>query len=257
MKKKILIIEDDNDVRADLQTLFEEESFEVLAASNGGEGIYLAERFLPDLIICDILMNGLNGYDVLKKLSQTKETSGIPFIFLTAKIEQEDLRKGMELGADDYIFKPFTSEDLLKAVNTRLKKYEVLKTGIFAKVKKERDNGTVKKKLTENDRFFLDINNKPEFIKVNEIKLIKAENQYSKLYMHDNRLFLTRKALTSWEKVLPPELFLRIHRSTVVNMNFILKVEKWYGSSFRIYLREIEEPFVISRRYSSKIRTHL
>lgn len=257
MKKKILIIEDDVEVRKNIQTLLEEEDFEIIVSSNGSDGIDFAESISPDLIICDIMMHGLNGYEVLRKLSQTKKTSLIPFIFLTAKVEKEDLRKGMELGADDYIFKPFKAEQLLKAVETRLKKFDSLKTDFVAKIKKEINSEPDKKKLNENDRFFLDVNDKPEFIKVCDIKLLTAENQYTKLCMNDNRFFVVRRSLSSWEKLLPETLFLRIHRATLINMNFIMKVEKWFGHSFRIYLSGTDEPVVISRRYISKIKSHL
>lgn len=101
--KKILVIEDEKSVRENIVTLLNEESYEALSAHNGETGIRMAIAEIPDLIICDIMMPGKDGYAVFKELSKNKMTKTIPFIFLTAKVEHKDLRKGMELGADDYL----------------------------------------------------------------------------------------------------------------------------------------------------------
>lgn len=120
--KKLLIIEDNIAVRENLQEILELSEYEVVAAENGKRGVELAKAISPDLIICDIMMPDLDGYGVLRILSKRPETAGIPFIFLTAKTEKSDIRKGMNLGADDYITKPFEEDDLLEAIETRLKK---------------------------------------------------------------------------------------------------------------------------------------
>ena len=120
--KKILLIEDNNDVRETTCDLLELANYEVVTAKNGKEEIKKATLFLPDIIICDIMMPELNGYGVLQILSTDPKTSKIPFIFLTAKSEKEDLRKGMNLGADDYLTKPFEESELLSAIENRLKK---------------------------------------------------------------------------------------------------------------------------------------
>ncbi|UZR93351.1 response regulator [Chondrinema litorale] len=123
--KKILIIEDNNDVRENIEEILELANFEVLAAENGKVGVTLAQHHKPDLIICDIMMPELDGYGVLHILSKNAATARIPFVFLTAKSEKEDFRKGMNLGADDYLTKPFDDIELLDAVETRLKKGEL------------------------------------------------------------------------------------------------------------------------------------
>ena len=107
MKKKILLIEDDKIVRENTSEILELAYYKVKTAKNGKEGIALANSFLPDIIICDILMPCLDGYGVLQIISKTPHLEHIPFIFLTAKTDHDNLRKGMELGADDYIYKPF------------------------------------------------------------------------------------------------------------------------------------------------------
>lgn len=125
--KKILLIEDNNDVRENTAEILKLAKYDVLLAKNGKEGVELASAEKPDLIICDIMMPVLDGHGVLHMLSKNEETSSIPFIFLTAKAERGDFRKGMEMGADDYITKPFDDVELLNAIESRLKKNEVLK----------------------------------------------------------------------------------------------------------------------------------
>ncbi|QQS35460.1 MAG: response regulator [Ignavibacteriales bacterium] len=122
MKTKILLIEDDENVRKGIHDLLREEGFEVVSANNGKDGIIRAKHFLPDLILSDIMMPLANGYQVLEELQKDQVTATIPFIFLTAKTEIDELRHGMSLGADDYIFKPYKADDLISAINTRLSK---------------------------------------------------------------------------------------------------------------------------------------
>jgi CRP-like cAMP-binding protein len=113
-------------MRENMAELLELVGYSVEVAKEGKEGVEKAQRLLPDLIICDIKMPVLDGYGVLHILSKNAKTSGIPFIFVTAKTERKDLRKGMEMGADDYLTKPFEDTELLKAVETRLLKSSII-----------------------------------------------------------------------------------------------------------------------------------
>jgi CRP-like cAMP-binding protein/CheY-like chemotaxis protein len=125
--KKILLIEDNLEIRENIAEILALADYEVVQAEHGKTGVVLAQSEKPDLIICDIMMPQLDGYGVLHLLSKNPATSGIPFIFLTAKSEKEDFRKGMNLGADDYLIKPFDDLELLDAVEMRLKKNEIVK----------------------------------------------------------------------------------------------------------------------------------
>lgn len=125
--KKILLIDDNVDVRENTAEILELAQFEVITAENGKEGVMLAIKENPDIIICDIMMPVLDGHGVLHLLSKNEQTSGIPFIFLSAKAERSDVRKGMGMGADDYLIKPFDDQELLNAIETRLKKQSLLK----------------------------------------------------------------------------------------------------------------------------------
>lgn len=126
--KTILLIEDNNEVRENTAEILELANYKVLQAENGKIGVDLATVNAVDLIICDIMMPVLDGYGVIHLLSKNPKTASIPFIFLTAKSEKGDFRKGMEMGADDYITKPFDDVELLKAVESRIRKSEALKT---------------------------------------------------------------------------------------------------------------------------------
>lgn len=126
MKKMILVIEDNPEIRENTAEILELAGYGVLMAENGKKGLDLAIMQKPDLIICDIMMPDLDGYGVLHLLKLKPETAYIPFVFLSAKTERRDWRKGMEMGADDYITKPFDNLDLLKAVEARMKKVEIV-----------------------------------------------------------------------------------------------------------------------------------
>jgi len=127
---KILVIEDNLEVRENLAERLELANYEVIIAENGKIGVELALAHLPDLILCDIMMPIMDGYNVLHILNNKVQTATIPFIFLTAKTEMDDLRHGMNLGADDYITKPYEDLELINAVEMRLKKSAQLKTKI-------------------------------------------------------------------------------------------------------------------------------
>lgn len=123
---KILVIEDNFEVRENLEEILELAGYDVRSAENGKAGVKVAFEELPDIIVCDIMMPELDGYGVLNILSKNHNTSAIPFIFLTAKSEKEDFRKGMNLGADDYITKPFDESDLLNTIENRIRKKQLL-----------------------------------------------------------------------------------------------------------------------------------
>jgi DNA-binding response OmpR family regulator len=122
MKKRILLIEDNPEVRENTNEILELAGYHVVTAPNGKIGVEVAQNEKPDLIVCDIMMPELDGYGVLHILGKNTETASIPFIFLTAKTEKTDIRKGMNLGADDYLTKPFDDKELLEAIEARIRK---------------------------------------------------------------------------------------------------------------------------------------
>ncbi len=125
--KKVLFIEDDTVLRENTAELLELADYEVRTAPNGKIGLDLAKKERPDIVVCDIMMPEMDGYGVLQALSENVSTQNIPFIFLSAKTEHKDVRKGMNLGADDYLTKPFEEEELIGAIESRLAKMAILK----------------------------------------------------------------------------------------------------------------------------------
>jgi CRP/FNR family cyclic AMP-dependent transcriptional regulator len=128
--KTILVIEDNEDIRENVEEILTLSNYKVITAPNGKEGIETAQKQTPDLIICDIMMPGVDGYGVLHVLNKDPKTQNIPFIFLTSKSERGDFRTAMELGADDYITKPFAGNELLNALESRFRKIDIMKKNL-------------------------------------------------------------------------------------------------------------------------------
>ncbi len=149
--KHLLVIDDNVDIRENTAEILSLAGYRVSTAENGKRGVEFALKEIPDLIVCDIMMPDLDGYGVLHLLKKNTATENIPFIFLTAKTERNDFRKGMELGADDYLTKPFDDLELLRAIETRLKKAEVVQAQYSTG-----DAGAFLKDLSENGIMPLD-----------------------------------------------------------------------------------------------------
>lgn len=247
--KKLLVIEDDENILANLKYLLTASGYEVLAANNGLEGYNLAKKFIPDLIISDIMMPEIDGYELKKKLDANKKTAAIPFIFLTAKAEMQDIRAGMNIGADDYLIKPFKTRDLLQAVEIRLKKAAVFE--------KQPDKIESQDKFKIEDRIFVDLKDKQMFIKISEIKFITADGAYTTVMLVNDKKYLIRKLLKEWERVLPKENFIRIHRGTIINLEYVTKLEKWFNRTYKVHLNGNIEPLHISQRYAVKLKSKL
>ncbi|WP_235296433.1 response regulator [Portibacter marinus] len=177
--KKVLIIEDDDNIRENVAEILDLSGYATLQAKNGKEGVRLAQNSNPDLILCDVMMPELDGFGVLKIINKNPALLHVPFLFLTAKTEKMDFRKGMGLGADDYITKPFDDTELLECIEMRLKKSESLRkidstqAGLktfFNEAKAEQ----ALEKLSENR----------EERRFNKKALIYEEGQYPKYLFH-------------------------------------------------------------------------
>ncbi len=186
--KKILIIEDDIALRENTAELLELENYEVITAPNGKIGIEKSISHLPDIIICDIMMPELDGYGVLQAVSNNNATSHIPFIFLSAKTEHKEIRKGMDMGADDYLTKPFDEQELLSAIESRLAKASILK--IMSEVKKNASNNDV---ISENLQNLNQLKN--FFCDEGEIIHFKKDESIFRKGEHSNSLFLILKGV--------------------------------------------------------------
>ncbi|RCW93358.1 response regulator [Winogradskyella arenosi] len=154
--KTVLLIEDDTVLRENTAELLELSDFNVITAANGALGVETAKQSLPDVIVCDIMMPILDGYGVLEALSKDSTTKFIPFIFLSAKTERHDVRKGMDLGADDYITKPFSEEELTSAIESRIAKAAILKEEREAHQVQPQNNEEELRTLNDLKNFFDD-----------------------------------------------------------------------------------------------------
>lgn len=237
-KIKILCIEDEPPVRSSLKDLLENSGYIVFTACNGNEGINLINQIIPNLIICDIMLPGISGYQILEKTLENEETKKIPFIFLTALSDMSDLRTGMTLGADDYITKPFKASDLLKSIKTRLKK-----SGF------SNDNKTSSTTIKNYPKqFIIDTKNKPIIIKTEDITYIEAVEGYSKITLRNSKTITYRMSLKEWMQMLNPEDFIRINRSTIINIDDIDYINRKNYRSLYIYLKISPDPFRVSQR---------
>jgi len=215
----------------------------------------------------------MNGFDVLENMKSLKLNIKPVFIYLTAKSDRPDYRQGMELGADDYIPKPYTREELLKSIDTQLRKKEESNNKIdieqeVIRILNEKLNpdeqnkpsAAKEKEQTEiryEGKIFLSDGKKSDFVKLRTVIFIQSAKDYTRLYTTDSRSYIVRKPIKQWHEKLPKEHFMRIHRSTIINTDFIRKVEKWNNYTHRIYMEGVKEPFLISQSYSRILKNQI
>ncbi|MCB9221573.1 MAG: response regulator [Ignavibacteria bacterium] len=213
--KNILVIEDEEFVRETISDMLEIEGYIPILAKNGEAGLECLSQIKPDLILCDINMPVMDGYEVLERLKSTESLSTIPFIFLTAKASNDDMRRGMELGADDYIFKPFKAKDLLNAINTRLEVYD--RSKVMTETKLDELRLQLASSLPHEFRTPLNVilatsqflHKKMDLMEKNEIKdmiynIVNSGNRLSKLisnYLVYTNLLLNKEELDFKDKV--------------------------------------------------------
>lgn len=191
--KKILLIEDDAVLRENTAELLELSNYKVITSSNGKTGIEMAKKELPDIIICDIMMPETDGYEVLEALSKDKNTKRIPFIYLSAKTERHDVRKGMNLGADDYITKPFNEDELISAIESRLAKVAILNEATNTKENNTFENPDEELKTLNDLKNFFDDNG--ELFTFAENETIYTEGE------HSNYIYLINKGIVKCYKL--------------------------------------------------------
>lgn len=247
--KTILLVEDDEFIRNLVRNMLEKEKYTCLIAENGLDGVALAKKYLPDVIISDVLMPEMDGFSLKQQLSGEPATALIPFIFLTSMTDRDFIRKGMTLGADDYLFKPVKPSELSEAIQSQLEKREQL-------LLEYSKNAHTKVEAQPESHEYLLIKDKgtPRFIRVNDIALVSADEKYTIIFLASREKVLVSRTMQEWENILPKSVFIRIHRSHIVNLTFIEKTEKWFNRSYRLKIRNREEPVYISKRFYSKLR---
>lgn len=262
--KKILVIEDEKILLETIYKCLKLEGYEVTKADNGLTGIKAARSKKFDLIISDIMMPDADGYFVIKALKDNSELLPPSFIIMTSGTERKDQRLSMELGADDFITKPFKTEELLKAVKVQLNKRDIiaaklnLVNEIVNRAPKKSVNTDNKKESIERldyeANFFISDYQRSDFIKISRITYIEAAKDYTVINLEDKKNFIVRKSLTAWQKILPEKQFTRIHRSVIINSNYVEKVLKDSSNTFKLYLKDIPKPLTISQRYARMLK---
>jgi two-component system, LytTR family, response regulator len=235
MKLTAIVVDDERLARKELRSLLSEfaEISIVGEAENLTAAVALIQTEKPEIVFLDIQLQNENGFDLLEKVEKN-----FKLIFVTA-FDNFAIR-AFEINALDYLLKPVNPERLAKTLER-----------LFEPEKK---NETSLRKLEYEDRIFLEVGDRSKFLKINDIKYISADGDYTQIYTVDGGKYLVTKSLKEWEERLPQKYFVRIHRSTIINFEFIEKVENWFNRSFQITLKGIKDPFTISRRYSVGIK---
>lgn len=250
----ILLIDENEFVNNLIARFLESAGFKIYIANNSLEGIELAKAYKPSLILCNTNLSGLDGFDVLKKLSENVKTSVIPFILLAARPSMDEIKRGMTLGADSFIIRPFSAKELITIINRKLDKIKLLKEQSLAEYVGDLMQTPGNSK---NESVIINTGRKRKLVKKSDIEYITAKGPYTNLFIVGKGKILVRKLLKEWEKILVEEDFLKIHRSTIINTNYIKDIEKYYSRSLKINMQHSNQGFITSQRYTVKVRARL
>lgn len=236
---KTIIVDDSKNIRTELKFMLAEfpEIIVTGQAADVAQAIKLIDQQKPDVIFLDIQLKNETGFDFLEKTNVTSK-----IIFITA--HNQYAIRAFEVNALDYLLKPIQKDRLAKAIKKLIPE-------------NDSEDKQLTNKVTYDDVVYLMINRSLKFIKVASIKSILAEGKYSFLIHGDDRKDLASKTLLEWEEILPEKYFVRIHRSTIVNFEHVAKVKKCPNNTHEVYVKEVEEPFIMSRRYAAKLKSML
>lgn len=238
MKFKAIIVDDERLARKELRSLLGENAeIQIVGeASSVSEAIRLIEKEQPEVVFLDIQLSGETGFDLLENIEAEFKT-----VFVTA-YDAYAIR-AFEVNALDYLLKPVNPERLRQAIE-KLSETDPSEVRAVSSLRP----------LEFDDRLFLPIGERSIFLKINTISHILAAGDYTEVFTVDRKKFLTNKPLREWEDRLPEKHFTRIHRSAIVNLERVERVESWFKRSFQIYLQNQAEPFTVSRRFAAKLK---
>jgi two-component system LytT family response regulator len=233
-----IIVDDEWLVRAELQRMLRQfPEIEVVGeAENVAQAVQLVKEKRPDVIFLDIQMPGETGFDLLEKIDVQAKV-----IFITA-YDQYALR-AFEVNALDYLLKPVTPERLAKAIQR-------LRT-------RQPGAASPRAGLNYDDVIYLLVSGSPRFVKIANIKCILAAGNYSYLVYGDRRPELVPKTLSQWEGILPKSHFVRVHRSAIVNFEYVRDIKKGKNYNYQLFLQGLEKPLTLSRRYATRLKKYL
>ncbi|MBU0474473.1 MAG: response regulator transcription factor [Bacteroidetes bacterium] len=249
---KILIIYNNSSNIEELNILLTNAGYNTYLAEDVNNGLEIAKIYLPDLIICDIFNNGISGSDVVKELHNNERTKIIPLLYLTSSPSLIEMREIMNTGADDYIADSLNYGNLITAIRVRLEKFNSIKSK-FSKLSEETIEASEKLQPVEN-HILVKIGTKLRIIKFESILCVTALKEYSKITTTDSKKYIIRKSLKKWMDILPTISFLQIHRSTIINMEFIERMNQGNDGFYSLYLKNLSEEFQVSVRNIKKIK---
>lgn len=237
-KLKAIVVDDERLARKELILMLKEyQNISVVAeADNVNSAIIEIKKQNPDVIFLDIQMPGKSGFDLLNSIDISAKV-----IFVTAF--DEFAIRAFEINALDYLLKPINPERLKLSI-------ERLELNNF-------DTVDSAKLLNYDDHLLLNIGSKLKFVRIDSIVSITAAGDYSNIIFTDSKKGLTLKTMKEWEMRLPQKHFCRIHRSNIINLNFIDYLEEWFNNSYKVYLKNNSEPLVMSRRYVSNLKSKM
>jgi two-component system, LytTR family, response regulator len=232
---RAILVDDERLARKELRSMLSEHpSVEVIGeAENVEQAIKLIGAQQPQVVFLDIQMPGESGFTLLEKV-----TADFKVIFVTA-FDAYAIR-AFEVNALDYLLKPINPDRLGRAI-------ERLSAGEIPRPQAAR-------KLEYEDRLFIEIDEHSRFLKINSIVCISAAGDYSQVVTSDQEKSLVLKSLKEWEDRLPEKYFTRIHRSTIINVEYIERIVGWFNRSYQVHLKHLEEPLTMSRRYAVKLK---
>jgi two-component system, LytTR family, response regulator len=232
---RAIIVDDERLARRELRSLLTvHPSIEIIGeAENVSQALELFRTTEPELIFLDIQMPGASGFELVEQLDRACHV-----IFVTA-YDAHALR-AFEVNALDYLLKPINPARLAAAL-TRLSSNE---------------SATAQpvRKLEYTDRLFLEMGERAHFLKLDQVVCLRAAGDYSEVITNDGKAALVMKPLKEWEQRLPEKQFARIHRSTIINLEYVERIEGWFNRSYQIYLRHLAEPLLASRRYATQLK---
>lgn len=248
LNKKILIIEETDDNDNQFDSVLTDAGYSTYSAAGEEDGLEIAIHYQPDMIICSTKCFD-EGSCIVSTLTKRKETRSIPVIYISKSNDTTHLNKMLALGADNYVVSPFKDDDFLEIINKKFEKYIQMKEEII-----ENMNNTLSEKEKKDDHILVKIGNKIKLVKFSNISCVIAQKEYSKVITNENYSIIVRKSLRNWLEILPPKNFLRIHRGTIINTNYLDRIEKTKGRTYEVYMKNKKEPLTLSQRYSNVMR---
>ncbi len=238
-KIKAVIVDDEELARQDLANLLKEfPVIEVAGEADHAEaGRLLIEKNQPDVVFLDVQMPDQSGFEMLKNLHTDAR-----IIFVTAY--DDYAIRAFEVNAQDYLLKPVNKERLALAVEHLLPDQEPPETGEF-------------RKFDYSDNLFIQMDNSYHLIRISSLVRITAAGNYTEILTHGGVCGLVSKTMYEWEARLPEKKFARIHRNAIVNLDYIDRMEEWFNYSYKVFLKGVEEPLVMSRRYATRMKEKL